>query len=75
MDIELNHTVVPARNKVASARFFAMIMGLTFDPNETGYFPPVRVNSSFTMDFADIAQWSATAGRAKSRQFTTMRSK
>jgi catechol 2,3-dioxygenase-like lactoylglutathione lyase family enzyme len=65
MDIELNHTVVPARDKVASARFFARIMGLTFDPNETGYFTPVRVNSSFTMDFTDIAQWSSTSGASK----------
>jgi catechol 2,3-dioxygenase-like lactoylglutathione lyase family enzyme len=65
MDIELNHTVVPARDKVASARFFARIMGLTFDPNETSYFTPVRVNSSFTMDFTDIAQWSSTSGASK----------
>jgi hypothetical protein len=31
MTITLNHTVVPARDKVAPARFFADIFGLPFD--------------------------------------------
>ena len=31
MTIVLNHTMVPARDKVAAARFFADIFGLPFD--------------------------------------------
>ena len=31
MTIELNHTIVPARDKVASAKFFAKMFGLPFD--------------------------------------------
>ena len=29
MPIELNHTIVPARDKAAAAEFFARIFGLT----------------------------------------------
>jgi catechol 2,3-dioxygenase-like lactoylglutathione lyase family enzyme len=57
MAIELNHTVVPARDKVASAKFFARIFGLAFEEDAVGYFAPVRVNDSLTMDFADSTQW------------------
>jgi hypothetical protein len=31
MTIELNHTIVPARDKSASAKFLALILGLSFD--------------------------------------------
>jgi catechol 2,3-dioxygenase-like lactoylglutathione lyase family enzyme len=53
MSIELNHTVVPARDKVASAKFFARIFGLAFDESAVDYFAPVRVNDALTLDFAD----------------------
>lgn len=53
MTIELNHTIVPARDKVASAKFFARILGLPFEEGAVGYFAPVRVNDSLTLDFAD----------------------
>ena len=53
MPIELNHTIVPARDKVASTRFFARIFGLAFDEVEVGYFAPVRVNDKLTLDFDD----------------------
>ena len=53
MSIELNHTIVPARDKVASAKFFARILGLPFDEKAAGHFAPVRVNESLTMDFGD----------------------
>ncbi len=53
MTIELNHTVVPASDKVASAQFFARIFGLPFDPGGVGYFAPVSVNAAFTLDFDD----------------------
>ena len=34
MGITLNHTIVPARDKIASAKFLAKILGLSF--NERG---------------------------------------
>ena len=55
MAIELNHTIVPARDKVASAKFFARIFGLPFDERAVGYFAPVQVNESLTLDFDDDA--------------------
>jgi catechol 2,3-dioxygenase-like lactoylglutathione lyase family enzyme len=53
MAIILNHTIVPAHDKVASAKFFARMFGLPFDENSIGYFAPVRVNETLTLDFHD----------------------
>jgi len=61
MAIELNHTVVPARDKVASARFFARIFGLAFEEGAVAYFAPVRVNDALTLDFADNKTWAEPA--------------
>src|SRR5260221_14244492 len=52
MAITLNHTIVPARDKQASARFFAEIFGLAYDASP-GYFAAVRVNPTLTLDFGD----------------------
>jgi catechol 2,3-dioxygenase-like lactoylglutathione lyase family enzyme len=51
--IELHHTIVPARDKAAAARWFARILGLAFEEDAIGHFAPVRVNASLTLDFAD----------------------
>lgn len=51
MTIELNHTIVPARDKIVSAKFFARIFGLAFDDTAAGFFAPVRVNETLTFDF------------------------
>ncbi|MGH7256340.1 MAG: VOC family protein [Nitrospirales bacterium] len=53
MAIELNHTIVPAHDKVASAKFFARMFGLALDEKAVGYFAPVRVNETLTLDFDD----------------------
>lgn len=50
MAIVLNHTIVPARDKEASARFFAHIFGLVYG-GLSGHFAPVRVNDALTLDF------------------------
>ncbi|WP_026732316.1 VOC family protein [Fischerella sp. PCC 9605] len=52
MTITLNHTIVPARDKEASARFFAHIFGLKVD-SPVGPFAAVHVNDTLTLDFAD----------------------
>ena len=52
MAIMLNHTIVPALDKQASARFFAEIFGLAYDA-APGHFAPVRVNPTLTLDFGD----------------------
>jgi len=52
MTIRLDHTIVPAKDKIASAEFFAEIFGLTVKPGRD-YFAQVQVNESLTFDFAD----------------------
>jgi len=52
MAIVLDHTIVPAKDKVASAEFFAEIFGLKVKPVQ-GYFAQVQVNESLTFDFDD----------------------
>jgi hypothetical protein len=37
MTIILNHTIVPARDKLAAARFFASIFGLNFNEQESDH--------------------------------------
>jgi catechol 2,3-dioxygenase-like lactoylglutathione lyase family enzyme len=46
----LDHTIVPAHDKVASAKFFADIFGLEYE-GLWGHFAPVQVNETLTLDF------------------------
>ena len=50
MTIRLDHTIVPGKDKLASAEFFAEIFGLTVKP---GHFAEVQINESLTFAFAD----------------------
>src|SRR5580700_3067543 len=52
MSITLHHTIVPARDKVASAKYFADLFGLAY-VGPTGPFAAVRVNETLTLDFDD----------------------
>ena len=52
MAVRLDHTIVPAQDKVASARFFAELFGLTFE-GVKDHFAPVRVNEALTLDFEE----------------------
>jgi catechol 2,3-dioxygenase-like lactoylglutathione lyase family enzyme len=51
MAILLDHTIVPAKDKVASAKFFAEIFGLTV--KDAGHFAEVQINETLTFAFAD----------------------
>src|SRR4051794_16217887 len=48
--LTLNHTIVPARDNVAAATWFARIFGLAFD-GAAGHFAPVRIDENLTLDF------------------------
>ncbi len=51
MAIELNHTIVPAHDKEASALFYERIFGLKYE-GPLGHFAPIRIPSqSLTLDF------------------------
>jgi catechol 2,3-dioxygenase-like lactoylglutathione lyase family enzyme len=50
MSIQLNHTIVQARDKRASAAFLATILGLEVSP-DFGRFVPVAVANGVTLDY------------------------
>ena len=58
MAITLNHTIVPAHDKEASAKFFARIFGLTYE-GSAGHFAPVQVNDTLTLDFDNSNQFES----------------
>jgi len=53
MTIQLDHTIVPARNKVASARRLAELLGVPWSDHGPGPFAPVYVNDGLTLDFIE----------------------
>lgn len=56
--MELNHTIVPSRDKEAAAVFFADIMGLEY-LGPAGHFAPVEVNDALTLDFDNAAEFKS----------------
>ena len=58
MTITLNHTIVPARDKVAAARFFADIFGLDFN-EQSDHFAPVHVNETLTLLFDEASAFNS----------------
>ena len=49
---DLNHIIIPAKDKHASAQFLADILGVRTEP-EWGHFVPVRTSNGVTLDFVD----------------------
>ncbi|MFJ2919068.1 VOC family protein [Streptomyces sp. NPDC087307] len=60
MSVELNHTIVHARDNRESAEFLADILGLEVGA-EWGPFIPVQTANGVTLDFATIPEASITA--------------
>jgi catechol 2,3-dioxygenase-like lactoylglutathione lyase family enzyme len=52
MSVELNHTIVWAHDKRASAQFLAGILGVPVDA-PVGPFVPVRLGNNVTLDYGD----------------------
>ncbi len=51
MTVELNHTIVPARDKEESASFYVHMFGFTYD-GPLGHFAPVQIpGQHLTLDF------------------------
>lgn len=50
MNIELNHTIVPAHDKTASAKFYARIFGLKYE-GAYSHFDYVHLNDSLVLLF------------------------
>ncbi|MFE2091023.1 VOC family protein [Streptomyces sp. NPDC059460] len=60
MSVELNHTIIHARDNRESAEFLANILGLEIG-TEWGPFIPVATANGVTLDFATIPTESITA--------------
>ena len=50
MTIELNHTIVPARDPGISAQFLAGVLGLPVDP-PVAHFTPITLANGVTLDY------------------------
>ena len=58
MEITLNHTIVPAYDNIASAKFYEALFGFTF-VKVWGHFAVVKVNSTLTFDFLTKEEFSS----------------
>ncbi len=56
MTIQLDHLMIPCRNKVASARQLAELLGVPWSESGVGPFAPVYVNDGLTIDFDEWAE-------------------
>ena len=52
MEITLNHTVIPAKNRRESAKWYEKVFGFEY-LKDWGPFSVVKVNSTLTLDFED----------------------
>ena len=52
MPLQLDHTIMPAYDKVKSAEFSARMFGLKYE-GPWGHFAPLKVNDILTLDFDD----------------------
>jgi catechol 2,3-dioxygenase-like lactoylglutathione lyase family enzyme len=55
MPVQLNHTIVHARSRDASAAFLVEILGLD-PPGRFGHFRTVEVSNGVSLDFAESAE-------------------
>ncbi|MCA2227759.1 VOC family protein [Nonomuraea aurantiaca] len=54
MSIQLNHTIVPARDRHASAGFLAGILGIPISP-DVARFTPLTASNGVTLDYMNLA--------------------
>ena len=54
MAIELDHFIVSARDRVASARLLAHLLGVPWEETAFGVFSPVYINDGLTLDFIQV---------------------
>jgi catechol 2,3-dioxygenase-like lactoylglutathione lyase family enzyme len=56
MTVHLDHLMVPCRDKLASAKLLAELLGVPWSETGIGPFAPVFVNDGFTIDFDEWAE-------------------
>lgn len=58
MSVQLNHIIVPAKDKWSSARLLAAILDLEVGP-QWGPFVPLRTSNGVTIDFVDAIDFES----------------
>ena len=53
MKVELDHFIVPSRDKVAAAKLLGELLGVAWAESGIGPFSPVYLNDGLTLDFID----------------------
>ena len=56
MTIALDHFIVPSRNKNASAKLLAELLGVPWAETGVGPFSPVYINDGLTLDFDETVE-------------------
>jgi len=56
MTVHLDHVMVPCRDKIASAKLIAHLLGVPWATSGVGPFAPVFVNDGLTLDFDESDQ-------------------
>jgi hypothetical protein len=51
MTVQLDHFIVPSRNKVAAAKLLGDLLGVPWAESGLGPFAPVYINDGLTLDF------------------------
>jgi hypothetical protein len=51
MTVELDHAIVPSRDRRAAAELLAFLLGVSWSESGVGPFCPVYVNDGLTLDF------------------------
>lgn len=51
MTVQLDHTLIPARDRKAAAELLATLLGVPWAESGVGPFSPVYVNEGLTLDF------------------------
>lgn len=54
MSVQLDHTIVPSRDRRAAAHLLADLLGVAWAPSGVGPFCPVYVNDGLTLDFDQV---------------------
>lgn len=54
MSIQLDHTIVPSRDRKAAAELLATLLGVPWAESSVGSFCPVYVSDSLTLDFDQV---------------------
>jgi len=54
MSVELDHAIVPSRDRRAAAELLAMLLGVPWAESGVGPFCPVYVNGGLTLDFDQL---------------------